>query len=69
MKQATKPPAKRAPKPDDPEQSKRFKETAKQLDVDTREALFDCVMDVVVPPKVQDSDETSAPSDSKDRRS
>lgn len=38
-------------KPDDPEQSKRFEETAKRLDADESGATFEQAMDVITTPK------------------
>lgn len=40
---------KRAPKPDDPEQSKRFIETAKELETDQRPEEFERVFKRVAP--------------------
>ena len=42
--------AKPKPKPDDAEQSKRFEETARALDVDESGKLFDRAIDNVVTP-------------------
>lgn len=39
------------PKPDDPEQSRRFEETARTLDVDESDEAFKKAMEVVVPAK------------------
>jgi hypothetical protein len=40
-----------APKPDDPEQVKRFIETAKAVEVDERPGAFEKAFKKVVPPK------------------
>ena len=39
------------PKPDDPEQSKRFEETARQLEADESGKLFKKSLKIVAPPK------------------
>jgi len=43
--------AKPKPKPDDSEQSKRFKETARQLETDETGKSFQRAIKAVVPPK------------------
>jgi hypothetical protein len=42
------------PKPDDKEQSKRFVETARELEVDESGKAFKRAVEVVVPPKRED---------------
>jgi len=42
-----------APKPDDPEQVKRFIEMAKAIEVDESEGAFENALKKVVPPKKQ----------------
>lgn len=44
-------PRKAAPKPDDPEQVKRFIETAKAVEVDQSEGAFEKALKKVVPQK------------------
>jgi len=39
------------PKPDNPEQSKRFKDTAKELGIDEDGEAFERAMGIIVPPK------------------
>jgi hypothetical protein len=42
-------PTKPKPKPDDPEQSKRFREAAKEVEADLTGTVFDKALDLVVP--------------------
>jgi hypothetical protein len=49
-----------SPKPDDPEQSKRFEDDAKRLEVDESGKLFERAMGIVVPPKGQPSSEQTS---------
>jgi len=44
-------PRKPAPKPDDPAQSKRFIETAEEVDADTDDAALERAFKKIVPPK------------------
>ena len=47
--------AKQNPKPDDPEQSKRFEETARQVDVDETGKAFKKAIKAVAPAKLASS--------------
>jgi hypothetical protein len=40
----------RKPKPDDPEQSKRFEQTARELDADVTGSAFERAIGAVAPP-------------------
>lgn len=45
------------PKPNDPEQSKRFEETARELELDTSGKTFERAFKTVVPPHKQPTSE------------
>ena len=45
--------------PDDPEQSKRFEETARELEAEERQAKFEKVVQTIVPTKPKKNDESS----------
>jgi hypothetical protein len=44
-------PKRRDPKPDDPAQSKRFVETAREIEADESGDLFQRALEKIVPPK------------------
>ena len=45
--------------PDDPEQSKRFEETARELEAEERQDKFEKVVQTIVPTKPKKNDESS----------
>jgi hypothetical protein len=50
-----------APPPDDPEQSKRFEEAARELDVDESGEAFERLLDTVLPKPPQPEDPKQTP--------
>lgn len=44
---------KETPKPDDPEQSKRFEDKAKELEADETGREFEDVFETIIPPKTK----------------
>lgn len=45
--------------PDDPEQSKRFEETARELEAEERQDKFEKVVQTIMPTKPKKNDESS----------
>ena len=55
------------PKQDDKEQSKRFIEKARELEVDESGEAFERVVEKIVPPKQPPSDRSKAPQEKPER--
>jgi hypothetical protein len=55
-------------KPDDPEQSKRFKETARELEADENGKLFERALGILPIPKGVESAKQEAPRNPKKQR-